>query len=82
MKYYPPSNHIYYENSHVAINKLNIKDLKIITELEKELVIKSYETLHTELDENTIFDEEYLCKIHEIIFASLYEWGGVENIEV
>ena len=76
MKYYPPSNHIYYENSDVAINKLNIKDLKIITEIEKELVIKSYETLHKELDENTIFDEEYLCKTHEVIFASLYEWGG------
>ena len=76
MKYYPPSNHIYYKNSDVAINKLNIKDLKIITEIEKELVIKSYETLHNELDENTIFNEEYLCKTHEIIFASLYEWGG------
>ncbi len=76
MKYYPPSNHIYYENSDVAINKLNIKDLKIITEIEKELVIKAYETLHKELDENTIFDEEYLCITHEIIFASLYEWGG------
>ena len=76
MKYYPPSNHIYYKNSDVAINKLNIKDLKIITEIEKELVIKSYETLHNELDENTIFNEEYLCKTHEIIFASLYGWGG------
>jgi len=76
MKYYPPSNHIYYENSDVAINKLNIKDLKIITEIEKELVIKSYETLHKELDDGTVFDEEYLCKTHEIIFASLYEWGG------
>ena len=76
MKYYPPSNHIYYENSDVAINKLNIKDLKIISEIEKELVIKSYETLHKELNENTVFDEEYLCKTHEIIFASLYEWGG------
>jgi len=76
MKYYPPSNHIYYENSDVAINKLNIKDLKIITEIEKELVIKSYETLHKELDDDTVFDEEYLCKTHEITFASLYEWGG------
>ena len=76
MKYYPPSNHIYYENSDVSINKLNIKDLKIITEIEKELVIKSYETLHNNLDEHTIFDEKYLCKTHEIIFASLYKWGG------
>ena len=76
MKYYPPSNHIYYENSDVAINKLNIKDIEIISEIEKELLIKSYETLHTELDESVEFDENYLCKTHYTIFSSLYEWGG------
>jgi len=76
MKYYPPSNHIYYENSDVAINKLDIKDLEIITEIEKELLIKSYETLHTELDESVEFNEDYLCKTHHTIFSSLYEWGG------
>lgn len=76
MKYYPPSNHIYYENSDVAINKLNIKDLEIITEIEKELLIKSYETLHTELNETVKFDEDYLYKTHHTIFSSLYEWGG------
>jgi cell filamentation protein len=76
MKYYPPSNHIYYENSDVVINKLDIKDLEIITEIEKELLIKSYETLHTELDESVEFNEDYLCKTHHTIFSSLYEWGG------
>ena len=76
MKYYPPSNHIYYENSDVAINKLSIKDIVIITEIEKELLIKSYETLHTDLNENIIFNEDYLCKTHHTIFSSLYEWGG------
>lgn len=76
MKYYPPSNHIYYENSNVAINKLNIKDIKIITEIEKELLIKSYELLHTKLDETTLFDENYLCKIHQNIFSPLYKWSG------
>ena len=35
MKYYPPSNHIYYENSDVPINKLEIKELEILTEIEK-----------------------------------------------
>lgn len=76
MKYYPPSNHIYYENSDTPINKLNIKDKKIIDEIENELLIKSYETLHNELDESTIFDDKYLCKVHSIIFSSLFEWGG------
>ena len=76
MKYYPPSNHIYYENSDVPINKLNIRDKTIITELEKELVVNAYETLHNNLNENTAFDENYLTKVHGTIFSSLYEWGG------
>lgn len=76
MKYYPASNHIYYENSDVAINKLSIKDIKIISEIEKELLIKSYEVLHTTLENKAIFDEEYLCKTHHTIFSPLYEWGG------
>lgn len=76
MKYYPPSNHIYYENSDIPINKLGIKELEIITEIEKELLIEAYHQLHNELDETTIFNEEYLCKTHHIIFSSLYEWGG------
>jgi cell filamentation protein len=76
MKYYPPSNHIYYEDSDVPINKLNIKDLEVITEIEKELLVEAYHQLHNELDENTIFNEEYLCKTHHSIFSSLFEWGG------
>lgn len=76
MKYYPPSNHIYYENSDVPINKLNIKELEIITEIEKELLSRAYEKLHTELDENIKFDEKYLCKVHEEIFFQLYAWAG------
>lgn len=76
MKYYPPSNHIYYENSDTPINKLDIKDKNIIDEIENELLIKAYETLHNELNESTIFDDKYLCKVHNIIFSSLFEWGG------
>lgn len=76
MKYYPPSNHIYYEDSDVPINKLNIKDSLLIHELEKEQLIKSYEILHNELSENTVFDMEYLQKVNNLIFAELYEWAG------
>ncbi|MDY3205862.1 MAG: hypothetical protein RBR70_12395 [Arcobacter sp.] len=76
MKYYPPSNHIYYENSDVPINKLEIKELEILTEIEKELLVRAYEKLHNELNENINFDEKYLCKVHETIFAPLYTWAG------
>ena len=80
MKYYPPSNHIYYENSDVPINKLEIKELEILTEIEKELLVRAYEKLHNELNENTKFDEKYLCKVHETIFAPLYTWAGKYRI--
>jgi cell filamentation protein len=76
MKYYPPSDHIYYKDSDIPINKLDLKDKDIIAEIEKELVVKAYETLHTNLGETVIFDEEYLKSVHSIIFSSLYEWGG------
>lgn len=80
MKYYPPSNHIYYENSDTPINKLDIKDKNIIDEIENELLIKAYETLHNELNESTIFDDKYLCKVHNIIFH--HSLNGAENTEV
>lgn len=76
MKYYPPSNHIYYENSDVPINKLDIQDKTIITEIEKELLVTSYETLHTDLTNSTEFNENYLTQVHSNIFSSLYSWGG------
>jgi len=76
MKYYPPSNHIYYDDSDVPINKLDIKDSVLIHELEKEQLIKSYEYLHNELCENTIFDEAYLSKVNYTIFDFLYTWAG------
>lgn len=76
MKYYPPSNHIYYENSDVPINKLEIKELEILTEIEKELLVRAYEKLHNELNEEIEFDEKYLSQVHETIFAPLYTWAG------
>ena len=76
MKYYPPSNHIYYENSDVPINKLDIKDSVLIHELEKEQLVNAYENLHNNLTENTKFDENYLMKVNNTIFEPLYEWAG------
>jgi cell filamentation protein len=76
MKYYPPSNHIYYENSDIPINKLNIHDSQLIHELERELLLKSYEYFHTNLTETTCFDQNYLKSIHKHLFETLYVWAG------
>ena len=80
MKYYPPSNHIYYENSDVPINKLEIKELEILTEIEKELLVRAYEKLHNELNENIKFDENIYVKFMKQ-FLHLYILGQ-ENIEL
>lgn len=76
MKYYPPSNHIYYENSDIPINKLDIHDSQLIHELERELLLKSYEYFHTNLTEETCFDQKYLMSIHKHLFETLYTWAG------
>lgn len=76
MKYYPPSNHIYYQDSDIPINKLDIHDSQLIHELERELLLQSYEFFHTTLEENTIFDKNYLTSIHHHLFEKLYTWAG------
>jgi cell filamentation protein len=76
MKYYPPSNHIYYENSDVPINKLDIYDSLVIHEIERELLLRSYEYFHNDLADDTRFDEAYLKSIHRHLFDTLYQWAG------
>lgn len=76
MKYYPPSEHIYYKDSDIPINKLDIHDSQLIHELERELLLQSYEFFHTALEENTIFDKNYLISIHRHLFQKLYTWAG------
>lgn len=76
MKYYPPSEHIYYKDSDIPINKLEIHDSQLIHELERELLLQSYEFFHTTLEENTIFDKNYLTSIHHYLFEKLYTWAG------
>lgn len=76
MKYYPPSEHIYYKDSDIPINKLDIHDSQLIHELERELLLNSYEYFHTALEETTRFDKNYLTSIHYYLFEKLYTWAG------
>lgn len=76
MKYYPPSGHIYYENSDIPINKLEIHDSELLHEIEAELLLVAYEHFHNALNESTRFDEPYFREIHRYLFTKLYEWAG------
>lgn len=75
-KYRLESNSLYIGNSDVPQNKLNITDPNEIHELEKILLAEAYQVFYDELDENTIFDEEYFIGLHRRIFESLYDWAG------
>jgi cell filamentation protein len=76
MKYYPPSNHIYYKDSDVPINKLDIRDSEVIHEIEAELLLDAYEHFHTNLNETTSFDHAYFQELHRYLFETLYTWAG------
>jgi len=76
-KYQLTASKIYYPNSNIPINKLNIKDKNILHEIEAELLIEGMEIFISKLDENTKFDENYYKNLHKQIFISLYEWAGV-----
>ena len=76
-KYQLKENSFYYPNTAIAINKFSIKDSQIIQDIEQELLIKAYDIFFDELDEDTIFDENYFIELHKRTFESLYEWAGV-----
>ena len=76
-KYQLKENSFYYPNTAIAINKFSIKDSQIIQDIEQELLIKAYDIFFDELDEDTIFDENYFIELHTRTFESLYEWAGI-----
>ncbi len=76
-KYQLKNNSFYYENTDVPINKFDIKDSQTIHEIERELLKEAYEIFFEELNENTLFDENYFKELHKRTFESLYDWAGI-----
>ena len=75
-KYTQDKNFIYYENTNIPINKLNIRNLKVLEEGERKLLLKGYEYFHKNLSEKTIFDNNYLKELHKKTFNKLYNFAG------
>lgn len=63
-KYTQDKNYIYYENSNIPINNLNIRDLEILEAEERKLLVKGFEYFHKSLSESTLFDEKYFIELH------------------
>ncbi len=75
-KYSQDRNYIYYENSNIPRNKLNIRNQKILEEKERELLFKGYEYFHKTLSEKTNFNENYFKELHRYSFIELYDFAG------
>ncbi len=75
-KYSSSYSSIYYEDSDIPINKLNIRNKIELEKIERDLLLKSYEFFHNKLDIKTVFNEKYLLRLHRKTFSSLYEFAG------
>lgn len=75
-KYTQDKNYIYFENTNIPINKLDIRDLGILEGEERKLLLKGYSYFHKNLKESTVFDEKYFKELHRKTFSSLYNFAG------
>lgn len=75
-KYQLVHSSLYLNNSDVPVNKLNIEDSNLIHSLENDLLDEAYRVFKSELDEFTIFNEEYFVDLHKRTFETLYDWAG------
>lgn len=72
---YEYSSNYCYPDSHVLINKLNIKDELLLNRYEKELVaIRQAEITIKPIKGD--LDFEHLKAIHKYLFQDLYDWAG------
>lgn len=67
---------IYYSNSDIPKNKLNIQDHQKLHQLESDLLEEAYRIFIDELNEETKFNEAYFKALHKRTFETLYEWAG------
>ena len=75
-EYYEARNSIYcYEGTNVLINKLNIKDQKLLEKVERKIVLAKLYALRQNLNIGN-FDIDHFVGIHKFLFEDLYEFAG------
>ena len=73
--YYEGADFYCYPDTKILINKFDIKDSKVLTEIERKITA----TKTLEFENNPVdgdFSLEYLCNIHYFLFCDLYDWAG------
>ena len=76
-KYHFTLSEIYYPNSDIPKNRLNIKDPLLLHEIEAQLLYDAMQYFVANLTENIQFDEKFFKNLHKTTFQSLYEWAGL-----
>ncbi len=67
-----------YPNTNVLINKLNIKDQRLLQKAETDYTfVRLYHLQHSPIHGN--FDYAHLKAIHKYLFQDLYLWAGQER---
>ena len=74
-KYISKISNIYYPNTSIPKNKLNIKDERELQKIEHILLFESYEKFAKK--HNIELNEEFFINLHKNTFSDLYEWAGV-----
>lgn len=75
-KYRLENSDIYLPGTDVPKNRAGVTDSEELHELERSLMAEAYTLFHEELNEKTLFDEDYFKSLHRRTFESLYEWAG------
>jgi len=80
-KYIFKTSDIYYLNSSIPKNKLNIKDEKELRSIEHFLLLEAYKKFAKKLDNE--LDENFFINLHKKTFQDLYKWAGnYRNVDI
>ena len=80
-KYIFKTSDIYYLNSSIPKNKLNIKDEKELISIEHFLLLEAYKKFAKKFDNE--LDENFFINLHKKTFQDLYKWAGnYRNVDI
>lgn len=77
LKYQFQQSNIYYPETNIPKNRLEITDSALLTEIEAELLNTAYTDYTQFITPQTEFDLDFFVGLHHNTFNSLYDWAGV-----
>lgn len=78
---YNTSDNFYYPDTEIPRNKLNIKNLALLDEIEKQLFDLLYMKRFNEFPSD--ISAKYISNLHFTVFSGLYKWAGqYRNVDV